>query len=294
MYCSQCGKEISQTSKFCANCGCPIPEEGKSNSAPNQQPVCDAVEDIQKKLKEIDNREKTTVKKVSAVKSALSIVKGEVSALDLVFGDNFESKKLEDKKQLILDYPFPTSPKVLLRFTKYIHAEIEAKRKEPDELTEVWKEKLKQAYLFAETEISTTKEFAEIVKLQKTDKRRERHKAVREIVVWLVFPIMGAFIASIVLGWSLLMFVSILAAGWELFLILYVYDLLDNMIDSIKQQGAKQKNVPKWLRLGAWLLLVPVIAALVTSLVYYPVALSIFFGVLLLVDAIFLCCVYDM
>ena len=54
MYCSQCGKEISETAKFCSNCGCPIPEEEKPNSTSKQQSSFDAVEDIQKKLREIE------------------------------------------------------------------------------------------------------------------------------------------------------------------------------------------------------------------------------------------------
>ena len=29
MYCNQCGKEISENSKFCSGCGCPIPEKEK-------------------------------------------------------------------------------------------------------------------------------------------------------------------------------------------------------------------------------------------------------------------------
>ena len=298
MYCSQCGKDISETAKFCSNCGCPVPEEEKPNLASKQQSAFDAVEDIQKKLREIDNRKKPPVKKGDVLKSALDVVKGETSALGLIFGDSFESKKLEDKKQLILDYPLPTSPKALASFAKYINSEIEAKKKEPDALTEVWKEKLKQVHLFAEIELSTTAEFAEIQKCHKANKRRERHAAIREFVVLLIFPILAAFIVSIVFHWPLLMFVSILAAGWEIFLILYVYDLLDDMVASIKQHSAKRQNVSKRLRSAAWHLLVPFLAALITSITYHSVGLIIFFAILFGLDVffllIFLCDVYEL
>ena len=129
---------------------------------------------------------------------------------------------MADKKKLIQDYPLPTSPKALASFAKYINLEIEAKKKEPDALTPVWKEKLKQVHLFAETEFNSTEEFADIQKCHKANKRRERHAAIREFIVLLAFPILAAFIVSLVFGWPLLLFASILAAGWEVFLILYV------------------------------------------------------------------------
>lgn len=298
MYCSQCGKEISKTSKFCSNCGSPVPEEENPSSTPKRQSAFDAVEDIQKKLREIDKRKKPPVRKGDVLKSALDVVKGEASALGLVFGDNFESRKLEDKKQLILNYPLPTSPKALVSFAKYINSEIKARKKEPDALTEVWKEKLKQVYLFAETEFSSTEEFAEIQKCHKANKRRERHAAIREFVVLLILPVLAALIVSIVFHWPLLTFASILAAGWEVFLVLYVYDLLDDMVESIKQHSAKRQNVPKWLRSIAWYLLVPAFAALITAIVYHSVVLIWIFGVLFGVDAFFLllvlCDAYDL
>ena len=298
MYCNQCGKEISETSKFCSNCGCPVLEEVNKSSAPIEHSSFDAVEDLQKKLREIDNRKKPPVKKGDAIKSALDVVKGEASALGLVFGDAFGGKKLEEKKKLILDYPLPTSPKALANFAKYINSEIEAKKRDPDALTEVWKEKLKQVHLFAETQLSNTEEFAEIQKCHKANKRRERHVAIREFVVLLAFPILAAFIVSIVFHWPFLMFISILAAGWEVFLILYVYDLLDDMVVSIKQHSAKRQNIPRRLRSAAWHLLVPFLAALITSIAYHSVGLIVLFAILFGVDAffllLFLCDVYEL
>lgn len=303
MYCSQCGKEISETSKFCSSCGCPIPEEDKPNVSPKQQSTFDAVEDLQKKLREIDSRKRPSSKKGGAVKSAFESLKQtireEASASGLtLFSDSFEEEKLEDKKKLILNYPIPTSPKALASFARYINLEIEAKKKEPDALTPVWKEKLKQVHLFAEAELSSTEEFAEIQKCRKADKRRERHAAIREFIVLLAFPIVAAFIVSLVFHWPLLLFASILAAGWEVFLILYVYDLLDDMVASIKQHSAKRQNVPRRLRSAAWHLLVPFLAALITAIAYQSVGFIILFAILFGVDAffllLFLCDVYDL
>ncbi len=302
MYCSQCGKKLSETANFCSNCGYPIHEEEKSNFASKPQSSFDAVDDIQKKLREIDNRKKPSVKKGGVVKSTIESIKEtireEAVASGLVFfSDSFEEKKIADKKQLILNYPLPTSPEELERFAKYINLELEAKKKAPDALTEVWKEKLKQVHLFAKNELHTTEEFAEIQKCYKANKRRERHSTIREFVVWLIFPIIAAFALSIGLHLPWLMFIAILAAGWEIFLILYVYDLLDSMIVSIKQHSVKQQNVPKILRSVAWHLLIPALAALITSIVYHSTGLIVLFAILFGVDTIFLllflCDVYE-
>lgn len=292
MYCSQCGKELSGRAKFCSSCGCPV-EDVNPSSAPVQQSSFNAVEDIQKKLREIDSRKRPSTKKGGVVKSAFESLKEtireEATASGLGFlNDSFEEQKLADKKQLILNYPLPTSPKALASFAKYINSEIEAKKKEPDALTPVWKEKLKQVHLFAETEMNTTGEFAEIQKCHKANKRRERHAAIREFIVLLAVPIVAAFIVSLVFSWPLLLFASILAAGWEVFLILYVYDLLDDMVASIKQHSAKRPNIPKRFRSAAWHLLVPFLAALITAIAYHSVGFIVLFAILFGVDAFFL------
>jgi len=165
MYCSQCGNEIIENARFCNNCGHPIPQKEESNSAGNQQAFLDAVEDIQQKLREIDNRKKDPIKKENVIKSAIKVAKKGVSAIDSVFNNSFEEKKLADKKQLILNYPLPSSPKALANFAKYINSVIVSKKREPDALTDAWKDKLKQIYLFAETKLSTSQEFMEIQKL---------------------------------------------------------------------------------------------------------------------------------
>ena len=302
MYCSKCGKEIPNNSRFCNECGSPVTEDSKTDFEP-KQPAFNAVEDIQKKLREIDNRKRPPAKKGGVVKSAFESLKNtireEAAASGLtLFDDGFEEEKLADKKKVIQDYPLPTSPKALASFAKYINSEIEAKKKEPDALTPVWKEKLKQLHLFAETEFSSSEEFADIQKCHKANKRRERHAAIREFVVLLLFPILAAFIVSLVFGWPLLLFASILAAGWEVFLILYVYDLLDNMVDSIKEHSKKRQNIPKRLRSAAWHLLIPFLAALITSIAYQSTGFIILFAILFGVDAffllIFLCDIYEL
>ena len=301
VYCSQCGKEIPNNSKFCCECGYPISEREK-NDFETKQLAFDAVEDIQKKLREIDNRKRPLTKKDGVVKSAVASLKNtireESSALGFkLFDDGFEEKKLADKKKLIQNYPIPTSPKALVSFAKYINLEIEAKKKEPDDLTPVWKEKLKQVYLFAQTELGHSEDFAGIQKCHKTNKRRERHAAIREFVVLLSCPILAAFIISLVFQWPLLLFASILAAGWEVFLILYVYDLLDGMVSSIKNHSAKRQNIPQNLRSAAWHLLIPFLAALITSIAYQSTGFTILFAILFGIDAffllLFLCDIYE-
>ncbi len=301
MYCSQCGKEIPNNSKFCYECGSPTPQGDKIDPKPAESPF-DAVDDIKNKLSAIDNRKRPVIKKNGVVKSALESLKNTIreeaaTAGFELFDDGFEEGKLADKKKLIKDYPIPTSPKALASFAKYINSEIEAKKKHPDALTPIWQEKLKQVQLFAKTELDSTEEFAEIQKCYKANKRRERHATIREYIVLLWFPILAAFIASLVCDLPLLLFASIWAAGWEVFLILYVYDLLDDMVTSIKQHSEKRPNVPKILRSVAWHVLIPLLAALITSIVYQSEGFIIVFAMLFGMDALFLllflCDVYE-
>ena len=292
MYCSQCGKEIPNNSKFCCECGCPTQEQKKADFESSQQ-AFDAVEDLKKKLREIDNRKKPSTKKGGQVRSAFEslqkTIREESAACGLtLFKDSFEEEKLADKKKLIQNYPIPTSPKALASFAKYINSEIEAKKKDPDALTPIWKEKLQQVKLFAETEFRSTEEVVEIQKYHKANKRRERHATIREFIWLLAIPVLYAFIVSLVFHWPLLLFVSILAAGWVSFLILLVYDLLDNWISSIKQHSAKRQNIPRILRSSAWHLFIPFLAALITSLVYQSTGLIILFAILLGIDVFFL------
>ncbi|MBQ1244534.1 MAG: hypothetical protein IIX94_02170, partial [Clostridia bacterium] len=82
-----------------------------------------------------------------------------------------------------------------------------------------------------------------------------------------------------------LLFVSILAFGWEIFLILYFYDSLDKMVASIKQYSAKSKNVPKALRVVAWHILIPAASALIVSIAFHYTALLWISAFLLGIDA---------
>lgn len=298
MYCYKCGKEISNDAKNCNMCGCSVNQGAETNFSSKQQQEFDVVEDIQKKLKEIDNRSKPQSQKhypkqVEDVKLAFESMKKNIreeaaSSGLRVFVDDFEEKKLNDKKNLITHYPLPTSPKALLSFAKYIALEIKAKMKKPDSLTPVWNEKLLRVYQYAKAELRFTEEFVEIRQCYKEIKRKERHMAVQGLVWVLVFPIIGFFITALVWHEPLLLFASILAAGWEVFLILYVYDLLDKMIASVKQHCAKQNKYPKILRVAAWYVLIPFIAALITSIVYTSVVFISIFAVLSLVDVCFL------
>lgn len=265
MNCSQCGKETPANSSFCNVCGCPISEMDKTASEPKQQSALDATEDIKKKLREIDKCKKAPSKK-----------------------DSLKEEKLAAKETLIQNYPIPNSPKELVKFAKYLYSKIQTKKEKNDALLPVWKQKLEQVYLFAEKNLSSTEEFRKIQMLYNANKRRERHAKIRKHVVLfvlvLVYPILAAFIASLVFHWPFLLFASILAAGWDLFLILYVYDLFENVIFSM----GKQRNIIKLFQFAAWLLLVPFIAALITAIVYQSEISIWLFAILFGVDAFFL------
>jgi len=303
VYCNHCKKETPTNANYCLGCGSPFSETPKTDSAPKPQSTFDAIEDIQKKLQEIDNRKRPSAKNNGSVKSAFESLKQTIrdeavsSGLTL-FNDRFEEEKLADKKKLIQNYPLPSSPQALEHLAKYIISEIDAKKKNPDALTPIWKEKFEQVYKHAKTYFSDTKEFSEIQKYENANERRKRHASIREYIVLSAFAVIPAFILSLIYHWPLLLFASILAAGWEIFLILYVYDLLDNIIASIKQHSETQQYIPKILRTIAWHLLVPLLAALITSIAYHSVIWitlsAILFGVDVLFLLIFLSYIYEL
>ena len=288
MYCTECGSKIFEGSRFCGNCGYRVIDTIEHNNEDKIQLPYDAVQDIQKQLKAIEKRKQTRRKTKRAIDSVLNVIKEELPSLDFAFSKSFEEKKLEDMRQLIINFPLPTSPQSLLRFAKYVNSVIASKRKEPDALTEVWKEKLKQIYLFAEQEINTTEEFAEIQKYYNENSRKEKRFAIRDLVWFLIYPIVAAFISSIIYQLPWLMFAAIVALGWELFLILYVYNLLDKMIASAKRNAVKQNVIPKFLRVIAWHLWIPMLAGLIVSIVYQLVVSIVFAAILFGVNVIFL------
>jgi hypothetical protein len=253
-----------------------------------------AVEDIKNRLKEIDKQKKPPIKKEDVVRSAVKVLKRETSIVGLLLDDSFEEKKLDDKKTLILEYELPILPKELLAFVKYIHNEIAKKKKEPDPLLCTWKEKLEQSYVFAEKNVKGTEEFIEIEKQYREYKRKERRSEISPFVVLLMAPIIAGFVISLVYQLPWLLFIAILSFGWEFFLLLYVFNALDKMIDSMKQQNrANQKHVPRKLRIIAWHLIIPLIAALIVSIAYRVVALGWIVGIVLFVDVMFLAFLYE-
>ena len=162
MYCTQCGIEISETSKFCSQCGSPVKENDISNNVSNKQNTYDAVQDLKAKLKEIESRKKPTIKKGKALTEVVNVVKKKAYDAGLPIKDTFEEQKLLDKKQLIIDYPMPDTPEQLERFAKYIASQSSSKNKQNDELTEIWKEKLNQVQRYSKKRFNNTEETKKI------------------------------------------------------------------------------------------------------------------------------------
>ena len=179
----------------------------------------------------------------------------------------------------------------LEHFAKYINSEIELKKTSPDVLTDVWNEKLKQVYSFAQAHFEGTNELAEIQKCYRANKRREQRAAIREwllpLSLFIAAGLIASLIVSIVFHWPWLLFISILGIAWGLFGILYVNDLLDNAITSVKEHSKKRKGIPKRLQSVAWHLLIPFLAALITALAYFSTPIIILFSILFGIDALF-------
>lgn len=219
MYCSQCGKRIAKTSRFCSGCGSPIVDE-EDFSAKEQEEPYDPVKDIKKKLKEIDSRKKP-VRKKKTLKNVVNVFKGEESVFDLLFEDDFEGQKLSEKKRVILDFQIPDSLDGLEKFAKYINSQIQKK----DELMSAWKEKLKQVYDYSKSKAKKSNTHKKVKEYYKAEKNRELRHEYRGFVWFLLFPVVWAFVYSLICQYIWLTVVSGVAAFFWLFLTLYMYDL---------------------------------------------------------------------
>lgn len=299
MYCSQCGKKIADTSKFCTGCGSPVVEEDEFEVSAQHKITYDAVEDIQHQLNMIDNREKTLRTK-KANRSFLEIVKDELfeEEYEEKYNNEFKEKKQADKQKLILNFPLPNTSEDLLHFTKYIHSMITEIKKNNDPLIETWKEKLKQVYLFAKKEFSSSEEFVAIQNIYKLYKREDQRHTIG-VLGFLMFDLMVlGVIVSLLNQIPWLFFVSVLTLLWSFWLMLYLFNLLDRMIASIKNHAIKKKGSLKLLRIIAWFLLMPALAALITSIVYFSGVIIALCAVIFTVDALFLllsiCYLYDL
>ena len=220
MYCSQCGKKIANTSKFCSGCGSPIVEE-EAVFSEEQEELYDPVKDIKQKLKEIDSRKKPPQKK-KTLKNVINVFKGEESVFELLFEDDFEEQKLSDKKHVILGFQIPDSMDDLEKFAKYIDSQIQKK----DELTPAWKEKLKQVYDCSKFKAKESKTHKKIKEYYKAEKRKELRYEFRGLVWLLLIPLILAFGFSFIYHYVWLTVVSGIATFFWLILTLYMYDLI--------------------------------------------------------------------
>lgn len=248
--------------------------------------------EILAELKKIDNRQKPKAAKGSTIKSITKIIKGEKSLLDTVFDNSFEEKKLDDKKQLIRDFPIPASPQKLLGFAHFLSATLHKATKEPDKLASTWKEKFKEVLLFAEEKISGTSELENIKTFYKSCKKIEKRASWQEGAIFFAFLPFILFALAMAFHLPLLLFASIVLACWAVFLLLYMYGLLDRFILFIRKQAIKQKYVHKAFRILAWNVISLLIASIVSAAIYsIPILLYIACGMLLL-DLVFLLGVY--
>ena len=249
--------------------------------------------EILAELKKIDNRQKPKAAKGSTIKSITKIIKGEKSLLDTVFDNSFEEQKLDDKKQFIRNYPLPDSPQMLLGFASFLSATLRKATKEPDKLTSTWKEKFEQVILFAEEKFSGTSELENIKTFYKSCKRIEKRTSWQEGAILFAFLPFVLFALFIAFHLPVLLFASIVLTYWAVFLLLYVFGLLDRFILFIRKQAIKQKFVHKAFRILAWNVISLLIASIVTLAIYATPSLLYIPCTILFLDLLFLLIVYN-
>jgi len=189
-YCSNCGHQLADDTKFCVNCGA----QAKSASSPKERRTvfdgeihkCPHCGEVLKAFEAVcpsckfelrDVRRSTAVKELIAKIEELDSKKNEESLITSIKRrlDGSKLSPLEEQKiSLISNFPIPNTKEDILEFmilsSSHIYRDSSSERSEHDELlqeklTKAWKTKFEQAYEKAKICLSRDEDRAEIEQL---------------------------------------------------------------------------------------------------------------------------------
>ena len=189
-YCSKCGKQISESAKFCTSCGAPVQPvddntkrqsvyEGKIHKCPNCGEIIDSF---------------VTECPACGYESRSSKSLGSVRELSQILQKVSSS---EQKIDIISSFYIPNTKEDIYEFVILAAANIEI----DSYAAEAWYAKLVQAYQKAELSIKDTQEFLYISKLYKKAKRKhdslsflrflKRNKYMIVVLIGIIMAISG-------------------------------------------------------------------------------------------------------
>lgn len=217
-YCSKCGKQISESAKFCTSCGAPVKPvddntkrqsvyEGKIHKCPNCGQVVEAFQDDCPACG-YQFRDTTVTSSVKELVDKLQEIENEPkshSFSQLFSGDGL-SWKTSKQVALINNYPIPNTYEDIWEFLILSSSRIKndniAAVSTPDSraLTDAWKAKFDQAYHKAILVIDAPEDIQRIKDLYsktQTETVKNQRKRMTSIIVPLVFAFALIFVGPI-------------------------------------------------------------------------------------------------
>lgn len=195
-FCSSCGDIINSFVTNCPSCRYEIREAKVSNS----------VKELVTKLESIESRQ-------------MQITEEKKSLMKMVFGKDlkdedemqeaarrFESQKIQEKVNVIINYPVPNTKEDILEFMILATSNINTKLGIDDDLSKAWIQKMEQVYQRAELTIKNSRDLNPIKNLynnKKNEIEKKKKKGVLMVVggISAYFALMGLLInPSITIG----------------------------------------------------------------------------------------------
>ena len=241
-FCSSCGAKIDKDARFCKSCGRALYEddtfsqEKKSekrvkfggmvhncpccgdilNSFVTNCPSCgyevrearptSSVKELVTKLESIESRQ-------------MPIIEEKKSLMKMVFGKDlkdedeiqeatrrFENQKIQEKVNVIINYPVPNTKEDILEFMILATSNINTKLGIDDDLSKAWIQKMEQVYQRAELTIKNSRDLNPIKNLynnKKNEIEKKKKKGILMVVggISAYFALMGLLInPSITIG----------------------------------------------------------------------------------------------
>ncbi len=194
-FCINCGQELPEGAKFCANCGEPVSVskvglnderktvyEGELHKCPNcgelldsfrsHCPSCEyeirnsksssSVKEFALKLETIESQKMQNVEQKNSLMKML-VGKDFRSEKDIEEARyRFEAQKQEEKANLIINFAVPNTKEDILEFMILASSNIDVKKGVDDEVSKAWISKLEQVYERAKMLMGNTPAFTQI------------------------------------------------------------------------------------------------------------------------------------